>query len=460
MVKFEKTDLRTYVLDTNVLLHDPSAPLHFKEHNVFIPMMVMEELDRHKVGNTDLAKDARQAHRVLLDLLKDFNPEGDETGVTIPGEGKTGRLEFQMFDVDCESDKPDNKIIETAKILSDKRKGVSTVILVTKGINMRIKATMWGLPSEDYRVDEVRETLDDDILSKGQYVFDGTWDDAFEAEHVSQTESGVIYHIKTPEPDMWDINTHVCSSDGEEFSGRVTAVKENNALVKVCDNYRNSLSAWGVHARSTEQNFALNVLMDPDIDVVTLTGGAGTGKTLLALASALEQVVEQKLYDNIIVTRAPVPVDKDEDIGFLPGTEEEKMNPWMGAIHDNIEVLVNRGGMERDDVDSNKEWLMRYVKFRSMSFVRGRSFQRKFIIIDEAQNMTSKKMKTLLTRAGEGTKVVCLGNLSQIDTPYITERSSGLAHLVEKLRNWQHSAHITLKSIERSRLAERAEKLL
>jgi PhoH-like ATPase len=218
-------------------------------------------------------------------------------------------------------------------------------------------------------------------------------------------------------------------------------------------------NVWGITARNREQNFALNLLMDPEIDFVTLLGQAGTGKTLLTLASALTQTLDKKIYSEIIMTRVTVPVG--EDIGFLPGTEEEKMAPWMGALEDNLDVL------NKSDEDAG-EWgraatqdlIRTRIKIKSLNFMRGRTFLHKFLIIDEAQNLTPKQMKTLITRAGPGTKVVCLGNIAQIDTPYLTEGSSGLTYVVDRFKGWSHNGHITLTRGERSRLADFAADVL
>ncbi|MEO5703098.1 MAG: PhoH family protein, partial [Gammaproteobacteria bacterium] len=218
-------------------------------------------------------------------------------------------------------------------------------------------------------------------------------------------------------------------------------------------------TVWGINALNREQNFALNLLMDPEIDFVTLLGIAGTGKTLLTLAASLAQVLEERRYSEIIMTRVTVPVG--EDIGFLPGTEEEKMTPWMGALMDNLEVLTqsNAGGGDWGRAATN-DLLRNRIKIRSLNFMRGRTFLNKFVIIDEAQNLTSKQMKTLITRAGPGTKVVCLGNVAQIDTPYLTETTSGLTYVVDRFKGWEHSGHITLLRGERSRLADYASEVL
>ncbi len=218
-------------------------------------------------------------------------------------------------------------------------------------------------------------------------------------------------------------------------------------------------AAWGVTARNREQNFALNLLMDPECDFVTLAGQAGTGKTLMTLAAALTQVLEDRRYTEIIVTRVTVPVG--EDIGFLPGTEEEKMGPWMGALDDNLEVLAKGDSTAGEwGRAATNELVRSKVKIKSLNFMRGRTFLNKFVIIDEAQNLTPKQMKTLITRAGPGTKIVCMGNLAQIDTPYLTEGSSGMTFAVDKFKGWPHGGHVTLARGERSRLADFASEVL
>jgi PhoH-like ATPase len=230
-------------------------------------------------------------------------------------------------------------------------------------------------------------------------------------------------------------------------------------VIETAQDYTNARhTIWGINARNLEQNFALNQLMEPQIDFVTLVGAAGTGKTLLTLAAGLAQTLEDNIYKEIIMTRVTVPVG--EDIGFLPGTEEEKMTPWMGALMDNLEVLTKSEiGGDWGRAATN-DLLRSRIKIRSLNFMRGRTFLNRFIILDEAQNLTSKQMKTLITRAGPGTKVVCLGNIAQIDTPYLTETTSGLTYVVDRFKHWRHSAHVTLRRGERSRLADFASESL
>jgi PhoH-like ATPase len=244
------------------------------------------------------------------------------------------------------------------------------------------------------------------------------------------------------------------------FYGQVKQISGKTAVLQTLRDYSSHKNnVWGITARNREQNFALNLLMDPDIDFVSLLGQAGTGKTLLALAAGLMQTLETKQYSEIIITRVTVPVG--EDIGFLPGTEEEKMTPWMGALEDNLDILnaTDESGGEWGRA-ATRDLVRSRVKVKSLNFMRGRTFVNKWLIIDEAQNLTPKQMKTLVTRAGPGTKVVCLGNIAQIDTPYLTEGSSGLTYVVDRMKSWGHAGHVTLARGERSRLADHAAEVL
>jgi PhoH-like ATPase len=261
----------------------------------------------------------------------------------------------------------------------------------------------------------------------------------------------------------------VFTEGDDPLYAQVRETAGNTAVLATLRDYSHGKNnVWGITARNREQNFALNLLMNPDFDFVSLLGHAGTGKTLLALASALTQTLETKRYNEIIITRATVPVG--DDIGFLPGTEEEKMQPWMGALEDNLEVLHLGTGKSSNNLNnpqgteaprnSTMELVRSKIKVKSLSFMRGRTFMNKFLIIDEAQNLTPKQMKTLVTRAGPGTKIVCLGNIAQIDTPYLTEGSSGLTYVVDRFKGWPHAGHITLQRGERSRLADYASDAL
>jgi PhoH-like ATPase len=274
-----------------------------------------------------------------------------------------------------------------------------------------------------------------------------------------QEEGRTFYRVNGPLVGQWHPNQCLFQGPDQGFEALVRRIDARGAIIELARDYRSARNAvWGIAARNLEQNFALNLLMDPSIDLVTLVGQAGTGKTLLALAAGLAQTLDEKLFREIIMTRVTVPVG--EDIGFLPGTEEEKMTPWMGALMDNLEVLTHTDlGGDWGRAATN-DLLQHRIKIRSLNFMRGRTFLNRYLIVDEAQNLTTKQMKTLVTRAGPGSKVVCLGNLSQIDTPYLTETNSGLTNTVDRFRGWEHSGHITLVRGERSRLADYASTAL
>jgi len=467
MVKQEAEGKRTFVIDTNVLMHDPSSLFRFQEHDIYIPMIVLEELDDNKRGTSEVARNARQASRFLDDLLKDVDADNIEQGIVLPHSSETtheqaGRLFLQTSSLHEElpenlpGDKPDNHILATALGLKHQNPN-RIVTVVSKDINLRIKASILGIHSEDYYNDQV---LDDvDLLYSGTAELDKDFWTEHDKDMESWQEDGhTFYRVSGPQISDWYSN-ECLSMEGEEFEAIVRTINGDGAVIEHSKNYRQSNNAiWGITARNREQNFALNLLMDPDIDFVSLLGMAGTGKTLLTLAAGLNQTLDLNLYNEIIMTRVTVPMG--EDIGFLPGTEEEKMTPWMGALMDNLEVLTG--------VESEGEWeraatgalLENRIKLRSINFMRGRTFLKKYIIIDEAQNLTSKQMKSLITRAGPGTKVVCMGNVAQIDTPYLTETTSGLTYVVDRFKNWPHSGHITLKRGERSRLADYASETL
>jgi PhoH-like ATPase len=331
--------------------------------------------------------------------------------------------------------------------------------LVSKDINIRIKARALGMPAEDYFNDKVLE--DSEILYSGMKELPADfWDKHSKAMESWQESGRMFYRLTGPLCKTFLINEFVFFEYDKPFHAIVHSVEGNTAVLEIVkDHLQAKHNVWGITARNREQNFALNLLMDPEVDFVSLLGQAGTGKTLLTLASALTQVLDKKIYSEIIMTRVTVPVG--EDIGFLPGTEEEKMAPWMGALEDNLEVL-NRGDDEAGEWGraATQDLIRSRIKVKSLNFMRGRTFLNKFLIIDEAQNLTPKQMKTLITRAGPGTKVVCLGNIAQIDTPYLTEGSSGLTYVVDRFKGWSHNGHITLQRGERSRLADFAAEAL
>lgn len=466
----EAEQQKLFVLDTNVLMHDPSSLFRFEEHDVYLPMMTLEELDNHKKGMSEVARNARQVSRTLDALVADAGPIS--AGIPLSRLGNRdalGRLYFQTKLADIApveglpEGKADNQILGVVRALQRDRPD-RQVVLVSKDINMRIKAHALGLPAEDYFNDQVLE--DKDLLYTGvrELPQDFWTRHAKGMESWQDTKTGTTYYRVTgPLVASMLVNEFVYlePQNGEPtFHAIVRELNGKTALLQTLRDYsHHKNNVWGITARNREQNFALNLLMNPDIDFVTLLGQAGTGKTLVALAAGLAQVLDDKRYNEIIVTRATVPVG--EDIGFLPGTEEEKMQPWMGAFDDNLEVL-----QKTDDAAgewgraATQELIRSRLKVKSMNFMRGRTFVDKYLIIDEAQNLTPKQMKTLVTRAGPGTKIVCLGNIAQIDTPYLTEGSSGLTYVVDRFKGWGHSGHVTLARGERSRLADYASDIL
>ncbi|WP_144143326.1 PhoH family protein [Paraburkholderia sp. BCC1884] len=461
---------KLFVLDTNVLMHDPSCLFRFEEHDVYLPMMTLEELDNHKKGMSEVARNARQVSRTLDALVANAGNISDGISLARLGSREaSGRLFFQTTLATIEpveglpEGKADNQILGVVRALQRDRPD-RQVVLVSKDINMRIKAHALGLPAEDYFNDQVLE--DSDLLYSGIRALpqDFWTKHAQGMESWQDTKTGTTYYRVTgPLCASMLVNEFVYlePQNGEPaFHALVRELNGKTALLQTLRDYgHHKNNVWGITARNREQNFALNLLMNPEIDFVTLLGQAGTGKTLVALAAGLAQVLDDKRYNEIIVTRATVPVG--EDIGFLPGTEEEKMQPWMGAFDDNLEVL-----QKTDDAAgewgraATQELIRSRLKVKSMNFMRGRTFVDKYLIIDEAQNLTPKQMKTLVTRAGPGTKIICLGNIAQIDTPYLTEGSSGLTYVVDRFKGWAHSGHVTLARGERSRLADYASEIL
>ena len=461
---------RIYVLDTNVLMHDPTALFKFQEHDIFLPMQVMEELDNGKKGTSEAARNARQVSRFLNEMIEKSGKIDLQNGVPLAhpdglqlknATDITGRLLFQTKDFDPSQRFgrviPDNQILASIINLKEDRPD-EEIVFVSKDINLRIKASIAGIESEDYENDRA---LDDfNLLYTGATELPEDFWEKVGADLRSWTDKGrTLYEFTKLEGIDWYPNQFLFLPGDEESEMRVMKVKESTVITQIIDDYRHTQHAvWGITARNREQNFALNVLMDPEIDIITLLGTAGTGKTLLALAAGLAQTMDTQRYREIVMTRATVNVG--EDIGFLPGTEEEKMTPWMGALTDNLEVLTanqeggNWGRQATNDLLASK------IKIRSMNFMRGRTFLSRWLILDEAQNLTPKQMKTLITRAGPGTKIICLGNVEQIDTPYLTETTSGLTYVVDRFKHWEHSAHVTLRRGERSRLADFASETL
>ena len=460
-----------FVLDTNVLMHDPASLFRFAEHDLYLPMTTLEELDNHKKGMSEVARNARTVSRSLDQLIAGTSGTLDD-GIPLDKLGHqdvSGKLYFQThlttatLPEGLPEGKGDNLILAVVSELQQKHAD-KEVVLVSKDINMRIKARALGLPAEDYFNDQVLE--DRDLMYSGVMTLPADfWPKHGKSmESWADTKSGTMfYRVSGPLVPSMLVNQFVYQEnpDGSTpFYAQVREVNGKSALLQTLRDFSHQKNnVWSVTARNREQNFAMNLLMNPEVDFVTLLGQAGTGKTLLALAAGLEQVLDSKRYNEIIITRATVPVG--EDIGFLPGTEEEKMQPWMGAFDDNLEVLQrNEDGAGEWGRAATQELIRSRIKVKSMNFMRGRTFVSKFVIIDEAQNLTPKQMKTLVTRAGPGTKIICLGNIAQIDTPYLTEGSSGLTYVVDRFKGWCHGGHITLARGERSRLADHAAEAL
>ena len=461
---------RIYVLDTNVLMHDPTALFKFEEHDVFLPMQVIEELDNAKKGTSEASRNARQVSRFINELIETHGtdkitvglPLSRPKGLQLRAAESIGKLRFQTGSFDSAKRfgavMPDNQILGAILMLQEVEAN-TPVVFVSKDINLRIKASIAGIASEDYENDRA---LDDfSLLYTGATALSADFWSRHGNDLKSWTDRGrTFYEIARGEDEEWHPNQYLYLPGDDDAEMRVARIDGDRVVLQIVDDFRSQQHAvWGITARNREQNFALNALMDPEVDFVTLLGTAGTGKTLLALAAGLAQTMDQQRYREIIMTRATVSVG--EDIGFLPGTEEEKMTPWMGALTDNLEVLMpsNAEGGSWGRAATN-DLLASRIKIRSLNFMRGRTFLSRWLILDEAQNLTPKQMKTLITRAGPGTKIVCLGNVEQIDTPYLTETTSGLTYAVDRFKNWAHSAHVTLKRGERSRLADYASEVL
>ena len=458
---------KLFVLDTNVLLHDPSSVYRFEEHDAFLPMKTLEELDNNKKGLSDVARNARQVTRTLDEIVSS-QEDGIQGGIPLAEPSHrlaSGRLFLQTEAIANElpaglpTAKSDNQILAVV-IHLQRLHPARRVILVSKDINMRIKARALGLEAQDYFNDRVLEDID--LLYSGVRELPADfWDKHGQDMESRKREGRTLYRVKGPLCPKLLVNEFLYQESDPPFHAIVREIAGKTAQFETLVDYthpRNNV--WGIAARNREQNFALNLLMDPEIDFVSLLGQAGTGKTLLTLAAGLTQVLDHRRYSEIIMTRVTVPLG--EDIGFLPGSEEEKMGPWMGALEDNLEVL------NRSDGHDGGEWgraaaqdlIRSRIRIKSLNFMRGRTFLNKYLIVDEAQNLTPKQMKTLITRAGPGTKVVCMGNIAQIDTPYLTEGSSGLTYVVDRLKGWPHSGHVTLQRGERSRLADHAAEVL
>lgn len=432
------------VLDTNVLLTDSNSILNFEKADIAIPLKVLDEIDKHKKRQDSVGMHARSIIRKLDELRTDGNLfEGVDIGL-----GKLfvkGYDPFKLPD-DLDIENPDNQIIATALSLKAENKK-SDVVLVSRDINMRVKCDALGLACEDYSNDQVVEDIEglytglveclvDDQVVDSVYKEDGVYLDPDEVQ---------------VEPNQFVM---LISNSNEKKSALVRFINYETRVQKV-DSFKKGI--WGVRPKNKEQNFALDLLTDPDIPLVTIIGKAGSGKTLMALACGLQQcfgeTANDRKYSRVIVTKPVEPVGKD--IGFLPGTMEEKMMPWVAPIQDNLKNLMGNDKVTLDMyMDEGK------IEVEAMTFIRGRSIGNAFIIIDEAQNMTKHEIKTVLTRVGEGTKIVLTGDIEQIDNVYLDETSNGLTYVIDRFKDQACAGHITLVKGERSKVATLAAKLL
>jgi PhoH-like ATPase len=456
---------KVYVLDTNVLLHDPTAVTAFNEHHVVIPMTVLEELDHIKDRrDKTVSREARIAIQMIDRIVDEASPQEIQQGVAIPGPESTstaGTLSiFPDQLISDDSDVPyldgtadqanDNRIINVALKLQAENEG-AFVCLVTKDINMRIKAKGSGLAHvEDYRHDRVLDDID--LLSKGYRAIDGDFWAGVEQVDTIREDDMTLHRV--PRETVPGAYPKMFLYDEREFFAFVERLDEHYVYLR-CDS-RDSLMNrrfWGLSPRNLEQAMAMSLLASEDVDMTVLTGPAGSGKTLLALAYGLQAILEEGRYSKLIVARSTPPIA--EDIGFLPGTEEEKMAPWLAAFDDNLEILHGADESCAGSIEYVKE--RANIQFKSLNFMRGRSFNNAYIILDEAQGLTQFQLKSIISRVGEDSKIVVLGNLAQIDNKYISPLTSGLTYLVERSKHYEHVGIMHVNGIVRSRLAAFAE---
>ena len=443
---------KIYVLDTSVCLTDFNAIKSYGNNDILIPLKVLDEIDNHKQRQDSVGVNARGFIR-LLDSLR-------ERGSLIKGvriEKGKGLVSAADFDTDTVPDGfdlkiPDNQIIATAitqiSLQADLPRP-KKVVLVSRDINMRVKCDSVGISAEDYIKEQVvSDTTDIYTGFKTVLVDDQVIDQFYDGEEILLNEAGRQFY---PNEFIMLVSS---SNDKKTAIARFKNSDLPVAKVPECNGAKKKTSAWGVKPRNKEQGFALNLLRDPEVSVVSLIGKAGSGKTLLALSAALEQVLEGRgKYNHLIVSRSIQPMGKD--IGFLPGTMEDKMMPWIAPIRDNLKYLM---GNDKGALDSYIG--QGVIEIEALTYIRGRSIPNAFIIIDEAQNLTTHELKTIITRVGEGTKIVLTGDIEQIDNVYVDEVSNGLTYAVEKFKEYDLSGHVTLLKGERSRVATLAAKIL
>jgi PhoH-like ATPase len=472
-LRVEKSTLKpvikkTYVLDTNVLLHDPTAVTAFKQHHVVIPMTVLEELDHIKDRrDKTVSREARIAIQMIDRVVDEATPQQIQEGVEVPGAHENGvRGTLAIFPDQLlgeDSDIPfldgtqdqanDNRIINVALRLQAERPS-EFVCLVTKDINMRIKAKGSGLLHvEDYRRDRVLDDID--LLAKGyEHIPGDFWAPISEVDTLREGDC-TLHRI--PRRSLPGAYPNMFLYDDQDFMAFVKRVDSEFVYLR-CDSRDNLMHRrfWGLAPRNLEQAMAMALLDDDNVDMTVMTGPAGSGKTLLALAYGLHAILEQRRYSKLIVARSTPPIA--EEIGFLPGTEEEKMAPWLAAFDDNLEILHGTDESCHGSIDYVKE--RANIQFKSLNFMRGRSFNNAYIIIDESQGLTQFQLKSVISRVGADSKIVVLGNLAQIDNKYISPLTSGLTYLVERSKSYSHAGIMHVNGIVRSRLAAFAEENL
>ncbi|MDR1841010.1 MAG: PhoH family protein [Holophagales bacterium] len=436
---------KVFVLDTNVLLHDPQAIFRFQEHDLVIPIVVIEEIDTFKKDQTEVGRNARTVSRNLDALRK----KGSLSKGVQLDDGGTLTVDVSNHALDdtfahINQNPADNMILACAKSLLDKRR--ENVVLVSKDTNMRIKADALGFRTDDYTTGRVEL---DELYSGAAEILveEGNFDQLF--------QEGL------PPPDDEEFFHNQCITLIDKANDSHTALGRFNAVDKRIHPLRaQDLAPWGIRPRNREQQFALELLFDESINVVTLLGRAGTGKTLLAIAAGLQQIVDDEKYNKLLVSRPVMPMGKD--IGFLPGDVEDKLRPYMQPIYDNLDFIVaaNTEMRRRSSMTISQLEEGGYLSVEPLTYIRGRSIPNQYIIVDEAQNLTPHEVRTILTRAGNGAKVVLTGDPYQIDNPYVDGSTNGLSFLAEHFKGQELSGHIILIKGERSKLAELASKLL
>jgi len=439
---------RVYVLDTNVLLYDPKALFVFDEHDVVIPMIVIEEMDRFKKDLNEIGRNARTISR-YMDKLRERGSLKD--GVPLHGGGML-RVDYDTHGTELPitwgPETNDNRILRSVLRLAKD----SDVALVTRDTNMRLKCDALGVVAEDYQ--NARINVDEQYLGLRELTVPGNLVDAVYADGFIPLEKLDVKNVHAQEFLV------LAAADAPSKTAMVRADKKKGVARRVG---RHREGVWGIFARNKEQLFALDLLLDDSLSLVTLNGVAGTGKTLLAIAAGLQRVCDERSYRKLLVSRPIYPLGRD--IGFLPGDIGEKLNPWMKPIFDNLELLLNTR-QEQSGTNTKPEPEYAYlldqkiIEVEPLTYIRGRSIPNQFLIVDEAQNLTPHEIKTVLTRAGEGTKVVMTGDPGQIDNPYVDAMSNGLTYCIERFKDADIAGHVTLRKGERSELAELAANLL